>query len=83
MSMKTTIDIPDAVFRKAKARAAERGISLREFVTTALVDKLQRREAVPVRDSWPRLAKADPEETKRIQSIIDDEFSSVDRDDWQ
>ena len=48
MSMKTTIDIPDAVFRKAKARAAERGISLREFVTTALVDKLQRREVVPV-----------------------------------
>ena len=38
--MKTTLEIPDAIFRRAKSVAAERGISLREFVTEALKDKL-------------------------------------------
>jgi hypothetical protein len=34
--MKTTLDLPDPLFRKAKATAAERGQSLKEFVTEAL-----------------------------------------------
>jgi len=32
--------IPDPVFRKAKARAAERGIPLRQFITEAVEEKL-------------------------------------------
>jgi len=39
--MKTTLDIPDTIFRKAKARAALRGISLRQFVTEAVQDKVE------------------------------------------
>lgn len=39
--MKTTLEIPDAVIRQAKARAAERGIPLRQFVIEAVADKLQ------------------------------------------
>ena len=31
--MKTTLEIPDAIFRRAKSVAAERGIPLRELVT--------------------------------------------------
>src|SRR5258708_31117237 len=38
--MKTTLELPDQLFRKAKATAAERGQSLKEFVTEALRDKL-------------------------------------------
>ena len=34
--MKTTLDIPDVLFRKAKSKAAERGQTLREFVSDAL-----------------------------------------------
>ena len=34
--MKTTIDIPDHLFRLAKARASLSGISLRQFVTDTL-----------------------------------------------
>ena len=33
VAMKTTIEIPDPLFRKAKSRAAERGQTLKEFVT--------------------------------------------------
>ena len=38
--MKTTIEIPDALFRRAKSAAAERGVPLRELVSEALADKL-------------------------------------------
>jgi len=38
--MKTTIEIPDPLFRKVKSRAAEHGQSLKEFVTLALQEKL-------------------------------------------
>jgi len=38
--MKTTLGIPDSIFRRAKSVAAERGIPLREFVTEAVKDKL-------------------------------------------
>jgi len=38
--MKTTLEIPDAIFRRAKSAAAARGVPLREFVTEAVKDKL-------------------------------------------
>ena len=38
--MKTTLDIPDQLFRQAKARAALRGVSLRQFVSEALEEKI-------------------------------------------
>lgn len=40
--MKTTIELPDAVFRQAKALAASRGLTLKQFFTDALEDKLRR-----------------------------------------
>ena len=38
--MKTTLEIPDTIFRRAKSAAADRGIPLREFVTEAVKEKL-------------------------------------------
>lgn len=38
--MKTTIEIPDPLFRRAKSRAAERGQTLKALVTEALQEKL-------------------------------------------
>jgi len=38
--MKTTLEIPDAIFRRAKSAASERGVPLREFVTDAVKEKL-------------------------------------------
>lgn len=40
--MKTTIDIPGPLYRRAKIRAAERGESLREVVVKALELSLDR-----------------------------------------
>ena len=84
--MKTTIDIPDDLFRKAKATAALRGVSMRQFVTEALRSKIQ----IPSEDSpantppWMRGfgALSDlSEETTHIQSLIDAEFEQIESDD--
>ena len=40
--MRTTIDLPDELFRHVKAAAASQGIKLREFVATALERALQK-----------------------------------------
>jgi len=39
--MKTTLDILDPLFRQAKARAALRGVSLRQYVAEALDEKVR------------------------------------------
>lgn len=81
--MKTTVEIPDELFRKVKTVAASRGLSLKLFLTEALKEKLSapersRRTGWPVRP--PRLAKG---EMRRIQSIIDSEFSRIDMEEWK
>jgi len=38
--VKTTLEIPDSIFRRAKSVAARRGIALRAFVTEAVEEKL-------------------------------------------
>jgi hypothetical protein len=49
--MKTTLEIPDSIFRRAKSKAAKQGISLRQFVTDALRDKLKS-AAMATRQPW-------------------------------
>ena len=39
--MKTTIDLPDVLFRRAKATAAVRGVSLKSFITRAVEQSLE------------------------------------------
>jgi hypothetical protein len=34
--MRTTVDLPDSLFRKMKATAALQGISLKQFITRAI-----------------------------------------------
>jgi hypothetical protein len=45
--MKTTLESPDRMFRRAKSKAAEQGIPLRQFVTGAVEDKLEKRRDKP------------------------------------
>ncbi|HLB16092.1 MAG TPA: hypothetical protein VJM14_14260 [Burkholderiales bacterium] len=84
--MKTTIEIPDPLFRKAKSKAAERGQTLKELVTEALQDKLAANtgKARPGEPEWMqgfgklrRLRK----ETTRIQARIDEAFEVIEPED--
>jgi len=84
--MKTTLELPDRLFRKAKATAAERGQSLKEFVTEALRDKLaldsgRARAGEPEWMQGFGKLKRLHKETARVQSVIDQEFEVVEPED--
>ena len=82
--MKTTLEIPDALFRRAKSAAAEQGIPLREFVSQAVADKLSARSGEE--KSWLKAfgkLRALRKETARINEIIEEEFGKVEPEDWQ
>jgi hypothetical protein len=83
--MKTTLELPDQLFRKAKATAAERGQSLKEFVTEALQDKLARGDSHRARqpewmEGFGKLKRLH-RETMRVQAIIDEEFETIEPED--
>jgi hypothetical protein len=44
--VRTTVDIPEELFRQVKARAAVQGLKLKEYFTQALRDSLYRHEPV-------------------------------------
>jgi len=82
--MKTTLEIPDALFRRAKSAAAERGIPLRELVTEALAEKLRPRGAQqrPWMKSVGKLHDLH-DELARIDQVIEEAFEKIEPEDWQ
>jgi hypothetical protein len=84
--VKTTIEIPDPLFRRAKSRAAERGQTLKQLVAEALQEKLAARtgRAIPAVPEWMqgfgklrRLRK----ETKLVQARVDEAFEVLEPED--
>jgi hypothetical protein len=84
--MKTTIEIPDPLFRKVKSKAAERGQTLKDFVAEALRERLATNASMGRLDEAPwmqgfgklrRLRK----ETVRIQARIDEAFEAIEPED--
>ena len=84
--MKTTLEIPDPLFRKAKSKAAERGQTLKQLVTEALQEKLATNmsKVRPGEPEWMqgfgklrRLRK----ETGRIQARIDQAVEVIEPED--
>ena len=85
--MKTTVEIPDALFRKVKAAAAEEGKSLKEFFTEAVSIRLNQKNpgdsgAMPWEAAFGGL-KHLHRENHRIDGIIAAEFETVDREEWR
>jgi hypothetical protein len=84
--MKTTLEIPDALFRRVKSKAAERGQSLKEFVGEALSEKLgSKRRTVQSGDpewmqGFGRLRRLH-RETQRIGKRIHEAFEVVEPED--
>jgi hypothetical protein len=81
--MKTTLEIPDDLFRRAKSAAAEQGIPLRELVSEALAEELRAR-GCPDKPWLKAFGKLHGlrEETARINRIIEDEFGRIEPEDW-
>jgi hypothetical protein len=83
--VKTTIEIPDVLFRRVKSKAAERGQTLKEFVTEAVHEKLSRKGPAPSGEpewmqGFGRLRRL-RKETERIQERIREAFEVVEPED--
>ena len=81
--MKTTLEIPDPIFRRAKSAAAERGIPLREFVTEAVREKLvadARTTETPWMAAFGKLRHL-RNETAKINRRIEEEFEQIEAED--
>jgi len=77
--MKTTLEIPDDMFRRAKTKAAERKIPLRQLVSEAVAEKLEARSQA-LHQARKKLAgklRHLRNETARINTLIEQEFESI------
>ncbi|HEX9637810.1 MAG TPA: hypothetical protein VGB99_09760 [Acidobacteriota bacterium] len=83
--MKTTLEIPADLFRRAKASAALRGESLKEFVTEALAAHLDRQgnKASAPRGWRSVFGLAQKEDVEVIDAIVAQEFEHIDQDEWR
>ncbi|HEY6389163.1 MAG TPA: hypothetical protein VIX91_26075 [Candidatus Acidoferrum sp.] len=80
--MKTTLEIPDAILRRAKSVAAERGIPLRALISEALADKLRADNGSgrPWMTAFGKLRHL-RKETARINRTIEEEFEQIEAED--
>lgn len=82
--MKTTLEIPDTIFRRAKSQAAEQGIPLRQFVSQAVEDKLKSACAAGPKPWMKHVGKLKSlrGETRRINRAIEHAFEQIDPELW-
>lgn len=81
--VKTTLEIPDAIFRRAKAMAAEQGIPLRQLVSEAVAEKLGASPG-PGERPWLKLAgglRHLRKESARLRRIVEEEFERIEPED--
>jgi thiamine biosynthesis lipoprotein ApbE len=81
--VKTTLEIPDFLFRRAKSVAAERGIPLRQFVTEAVQEKLRTNsEEKPWMKHLGKL-KHLHKERQQVEKRVEEAFEKIDREVWR
>ncbi|MFT5470683.1 MAG: hypothetical protein ACI8UO_005814 [Verrucomicrobiales bacterium] len=89
--MKTTLELPDLTFRQAKMTAASQGVTLKQFFTEALEEKLlscaKRKSAAADEESSPawmagfgQLSDL-ADENARILQTIEAEFETIEPED--
>jgi len=82
--MKTTVEVPDSLYRQVKARAALKGQTVKAFFLEALREKLTAASSKPQEEvGWRSVfGKADKEDMDELQRIIDEDFSKIDYAEW-
>ncbi len=82
--MKTTLDIPDELYREVKARAALKGQTVKVLLTEALREKLLRDKKTEGPIGWRAcFGKVPKKAIQEVQLIVDEEFSVVDTEEWK
>jgi hypothetical protein len=83
--MKTTLEIPDPIFRRVKAVATERGIPVQQLLNNVLEDKFRptlatrQRKLLKLAGGLRHLKG----ERARMNTIVEREFEQVDPEMWK
>jgi len=83
--VKTTLEIPDDLFKRSKATAALRGESLKDFFTEALEKHLElKTSGAPLqRGCRSVFGQARPEEVETVDVVVAEELERIDLAEWQ
>ena len=83
--MKTTIEIPDDLFKKAKATAALQGESLKDLICDALETHLVSAPAPRnSRSGWRSVfGLAEPKSVRRVDEAIAADLEKIDPAEWR
>lgn len=84
--MKTTLELPDSLFRRAKSSAARKGQTMTAFVTSAVESKLAADETAATEKPWMQfkgLLRNDRKEASRILRRIEKSCEQVIPEDWE
>ncbi len=86
-SVKTTLEIPEPLFRQLKISAAKQGKTIRAVVNEALTEKFNRsQQGVEDLPAWKAAfggLRRFREETAKINQDLAAEFSQVNPEDWK
>lgn len=82
--MKTTVELPDQLYRRLKAQAALAGKSLAAFVVDAVREKLASEIEPPIEHiGWKSVFRAArAQDVAAVQKILDEEFEQIDYEGW-
>ena len=87
VSLKTTIELSEALFRRAKSMAAQEGVTLKQLLTEALESRLDPRTGARNDKAAPRWMRAYGalrhlrHERKAIERAIESEFEKIEPED--
>ena len=81
--MKTTLEMPDFLFRRAKSVAAERGIPLRQFVTEAVQEKLRTTSSEKPWMKHLGKLKHVHKERQQVEKRVEEAFEQIDQELWK
>lgn len=87
MTMRTTLDIPDDLFRRIKATAALKGQTMRTFFIEAASEKLRAESGADdsrAEPPWMRFVGRAPRGARQeIDAIVEKELAEVKPEDWR
>ena len=82
--MKTTLEMPETLYRRLKSHAAQRGVSVRLVVTEAVEATL--REQKPKNGKltgWRAAFGMAPGSAREINRIVEKAFETIEPEDWK
>ena len=84
--MKTTLEVPDSLLRRAKATAARKGQSMGAFINAAIEAKLKADALAAKEKPWMRFAGAFKNrhaDSRLIMKAVEDGCERIHEEDWK